>query len=235
MAVNPYVDLHDAANEQTLIDNLVVESIKFYGNDMYYLPRTGEYDSVFREQEQSEFNSAFEIEMYIKTVDGYGGDGQFLSNFGIEVRHQAVFSVSMSRWKVEATNDGQPQNIIDRPREGDLIFYKKDRKILEVKRVNKYEMFYQIGALQTWELTCEVFEFGSEKFNTGVEEIDNIASKLSLSTREQGTIGPDGPEFDPDFDIDGLDTDEFADNTDIDDTANPLIDFSENNPFSETF
>lgn len=235
MTTNPHINLHNAANEQSLIDDLIVESIQFYGYDMYYLPRTGEYDQVFREQQQSEFNSAIGIEMYIKSADGYGGDGQFLSNFGIEVRHQAVFTVAQSRWATVATDEGQPQNIIDRPREGDLIYYRKDRKLLEIKRVNQYELFYQLGALQTWEITCEVFEYGNEAFDTGVAEIDAIEDTLSVSTRNKGSIGDDGPEFDEGFEVDGDDTDEFADNNDIDTAANPLIDFSENNPFSEKF
>lgn len=236
MTTNPYVNLHDNSSEQDLAESLITESIQMFGYDVFYIVRQGdENNNVFQEEEQTEFTAAFPIEMYIKSVDGYGGDGQFLSNFGIEVRHQAMFTVAQNRWKSVAANIDTPEQITLRPREGDLIYFRKDHKLLEIKRVNKYEMFYQLGALYTWDLTCELFQYSSEKFSTGVEEIDRIETTNSLSTRDKGSIVDGIPEFDPGFDMDNPDTEEFVDNDQFETESTPLIDFSEDNPFSEDF
>lgn len=229
MTTNPYVNFHDYQPEQQLLDSLIVESIQMYGLDMHYVIREGVEKSVYKEMPQAEFNKAFQIEMMIKSIDGYSGEGMFLSNFGMEIRHQAMLTVAISRWN---TVSDEQSLTFTRPREGDLIYFAKDNKLLEIRKVNQYNLFYQLGTLYTYDILCEVFEYSSEKFNTGIPAIDAVAT-LSLSTNELGTNTGGVPEFLPDFFPDRDQGD--ADNLDLDDTSEPIIDFSEDNPFSERF
>jgi len=115
--------------------------------------------------------------MYIKSIDGFSGDGEFMSRFGIEIRNQVVFSMAQRIFSQEV---GTFTNQV-RPNEGDLIYFPLNDRCFEIKFVNKYEMFYQLGALQTWEVTCELFEYSNETFNTGIPEIDIIQSKFSMN------------------------------------------------------
>lgn len=113
--------------------------------------------------------------MYIKSIDGFSGDGEFLSKFGIEVRHQVVFSVARRIFSEEV---GQITSQV-RPNEGDIIYFPLNQRLFVIRYVNRYEMFYQLGALQTWDITAEVFEYAGETFNTGIPEIDSIQENLS--------------------------------------------------------
>jgi hypothetical protein len=117
------------------------------------------------------------MEMYIKSIDGFSGDGEFMSRFGIEIRNQVVFSMAQRIFSQEV---GTFTDQV-RPNEGDLIYFPLNDRCFEIKFVNKYEMFYQLGALQTWEVTCELFEYSNETFNTGIPEIDIIQSKFSMN------------------------------------------------------
>lgn len=231
MTTNPYVNFFDNAPEQQLMDSLIVESIQMYGRDMYYIVREGTERPVMKDMPNVEFKKTANLEMMIKSIDGYAGEGMFLSNFGMEIRHQALLTVPISRWNT--VNAEQLAGYgLTRPREGDLIYFAMDNKMLEIRKVNQYNLFYQLGTLYTYDLLCEVFEYSSEKFDTGIPAIDAIAS-LSLSTNELGDNVSGIPEFNPDFDLDRLFAD--SDNKDVNDAADTLIDFSEDNPFSERF
>ena len=131
-----------------------------YGEDMYYCPRVlKNYDPLYTADDSSEYDSAYLVELYIKSVDGFSGDGNFLSKFGVEIRDQVVFSIAQRVFNQEIGT--QTKQI--RPNEGDLIYFPLNNKCFQIKYVNKFEMFYQFGALQTWELTCELFEYSNEK------------------------------------------------------------------------
>jgi len=145
---------------------------------MYYVPRNlGNYDQLLTADDQSVYNSAFLVEFYIKSVDGFTGDGNFMSKFGLEIRDQVTFSIAQRVFNDEI---GAYTSFV-RPREGDLIYFPLNKKCFQIKFVNKFEMFYQLGALQTWEMTCELFEYSDEVFNTGIPEIDIIQTKFSTN------------------------------------------------------
>jgi len=216
---------------------LIIESIRIYGHDIYYIPRVlTDYDSLLTEDDASQYNNAYMIEMYIKSVDGFTGDGNFMSKFGVEIRDQVIFSVSQRVFNQEiGVQTTQP-----RPNEGDLIFFPLNQKCFQIKYVNKFEMFYQFGALQTWELTCELFEYSNEQFNTGIPAIDILQTNFSTSIMDWSLLDEnnwhlmdeDNNIFVVDqYDIDTIDTaamnDIFASN------ANTFLDFTETNPFSE--
>ena len=176
MATNFFFNNFQSSQEQLLLENLIIESIQIYGQDMYYIPRKlNNYDNVYGADDQSSYENAYSIELYIKSVDGFSGDGDFMSKFGIEIRNQVIFSVAQRRFNEEI---GEYTTQV-RPNEGDLIYFPLNKKCFQIKYVNKFEMFYQLGALQTWEMTCELFEYSNEKLNTGIPEIDNLQKKFS--------------------------------------------------------
>lgn len=164
--------------EQDLIESLIVESISIYGHSIFYCPRTiVDKDEIYSEDTISEYNSAYNIDMYISSFDSYEGDGTFLSKFNLEIRDQMRFIVANRTFN----NEIATQESIDRPQEGDLIYSQMMKRLFVIKYVNNKPIFYQMGALQTYELTCEVFEYSNEKMNTGIAEIDAIETKYSFA------------------------------------------------------
>jgi hypothetical protein len=238
MATNFFFNNFKSSQEQLLIENLIIEAIKIYGEDMYYLPRTlGNLDKIYGADDSSSYDKAVLIEMYIKSVDGFGGDGNFMSKFGLEIRDQVVFSVARRVFNEEVAS----LTAQIRPNEGDLIYFPLNSKCFQIKYVNKFEMFYQLGGLQTWELTCELFEYSGEVFNTGISEIDSIQVKYSENIFDYEILDEDGVALATE-DLDYLVVESFnpatidplAENDEIQTQSDKFVDFSEHDPFSET-
>jgi hypothetical protein len=202
--------------EQTLVEDLIIESIRIHGVDMWYMPRVlGAKDDLLNEDDLPIFNHAYQIEMYIKNVEGFGGDGEFLSKFGLQIRDSVTFSVSMRRFSEDVSLFDEQV----RPNEGDLIYFPFNRKMYEVMFVDNKPIFYQFGALQMYDLRCELFEYSNERFTTGVDEIDVIGANL-ITTANNTIAG-----------IESLDP--LADNLTIETVAAGILDFTEENPFGE--
>ena len=235
--------------EQNLVEDLIIESIKIYGIEVCYMPRTlVKEDFLFGEDVLSKFEKAYGLEMYIKDVDGFGGDGDFLSKFGLEIRDQMTLTVSQRRFHEEiGADDTTPVNEtpgINRPSEGDLLMFPLNGKIFEVKFVEHEAVFYQMGSLQTYDLTVELFEYSHEQFNTGVEAIDNVEEKFSgdmafyqvLLEDETALLLEDGGNVTNEGYAIEL-TDNQANNAYFaEQTTDPdlnFIDWSESNPFGE--
>lgn len=160
-------------NEHMLLEDLIVESIQIMGHDVKYLPREvyDQTDDVLGESVNSKFTRAYGMEMYLANVEGYEGDGDFFSKFGLEIRDTSNFVVSR-----RAFDKYVPSTIARRPREGDLIFVPLLNKIFEIKFVEEELMFFSLGKRQPYmyELRCEVFRFSNEDFETGEEQVDDI-------------------------------------------------------------
>ena len=170
MGTSTYFSKFDHTNEQTLLENIIVESIRVYGHDVYYLPRTKEnLDSIFGEDSLSSFDNAYPVEMYIKNVDGFEGEGTFLGRFGLEIRQQITFTMARCVW------DGLDLTAV--PKEGDLVYFPLTKKLFEIQFVEHESVFYQTGALQTYDLQCELFEYSDEDIDTGVADIDAIENE----------------------------------------------------------
>lgn len=241
---NLYFNNFAFTQEQRLIEDLIIESIKIYGIEVKYMPRTlVAEDNLFGEDVLSAFNDAYNIEMYIKSVDGFQGDGDFLSKFGLEIRDEMVLTVSQRRFGeeiivLEDSPFGQEDTIV-RPAEGDLLFFPLNGKIFEVKFVEHEAIFYQMGSLQTYDLTLELFEYSHERFDTGITEIDSIETEFSgvKENLEVLTEAGDTLVFEDGFAV--VQEEYRIENTDP--QANneffqgniDFIDFSEINPFSE--
>lgn len=174
MATNFYFNNFQSSQEQTLIEDLIIESIKIYGLDVYYLPRTvvGN-DAIFREDDVSKFEDAIQLEVYVKNVDGFAGEGDFLSKFGLEIRDEITLTIAKRVYEDEVfyRNFGGDSG---RPEEGDLIYFPFNQKLFQIKFVEHEAVFYQMGALQTYDLVCELYEYSDESINTDVAVIDNI-------------------------------------------------------------
>lgn len=177
MATNSYFSSsYTGTEEQNLHEDLIIESIQIYGIDCKYIPRTlVNYDAFFGEDQSSSFDTVYDLEFYVKSVDGFAGDGNFLSKFGLEIRDEVQLTVAKKRFEQEVTaNDSS----LPRPREGDIIklptTVDKKGRLYEISFVNYEEIYYQLGKLFTYEVTAKVFEFGGESFETGEEGVDDI-------------------------------------------------------------
>ena len=180
MATNHYFNHHGTDTpEQRLIENLTIESIKTFGIDVYYLPRTlNDEDKLMGEDNTASYNSAYTIEMYIKTVEGFEGQGDFISKFGLQINDQITFTVAKRRFReLGMTSDGRA----DMPHEGDLIFFPTTSALFQILFVEDEAIFYQTGQLQSYDMLCEMFTYSDQSFNTGIEEIDKIEREQSYS------------------------------------------------------
>ena len=177
MATNPHFQHFDATNEQYLVQDLIIESIKIYGHDVYYMPRTlVNEDTLYSEDTISAFNDAYVVEMYIKNVDGFEGEGDFMSRFCLEIRDQITFSVAQRTFKNLLLD-----STYDRPKEGDIIYFPLTKKVFEIRFVEHESVFYQTGALQTYDLVCELFQYEDQAIDTGIDDIDKIEREESYS------------------------------------------------------
>jgi len=238
MATNFYFQNFSSSGEQNLIENLVIESIKIHGIDNFYIPRKIiNRDNAFREQEFSEYGEAIQIEMYIRNVDGFEGDGEFLSKFGVEVRDQITFSVALRVFENEVGSVLRR----DRPTESDLVFFPFTKALYTIKYVNKKPIFYQMGALQMYDIVCELFEYSNEIFNTGIDLIDKTYNAF-LTTSDPFIMLSEGSLqitdeagfhiIKEEYDIDILD--ETSQNSMFETEALDFLDFTERDPFSES-
>lgn len=237
MATNVFFNNFTNSMEQRLIEDLIVESIRIYGQDMYYLPKTIiREDVVYGEGRQAaQFNDALLLDFYIKNVEGFEGEGDFLSKFNLEIRDRVTLTVARKTFFDEVGNFKS----IDRPQEGDIIYFPLNRKFFEIKFVEHEAIFYQLGALQTFDIVCELFEYSNEKFNTGLDFIDGYFATQTIDMEEYTVIFEDGSEIllengsplvSDDY---NLQTITNADNDAIETEALAFLDFSEGDPFSE--
>lgn len=196
--------------EFDLVDEMTIEAIQIHGYDVYYLPREIINEDYFYSEDRfARFTENFPIEAYLENVDQFGGDGDFLSKFGLEMRDQATFIISRTRFgQVIAAN-----SVLKRPREGDLIFFPLSGGLFEIMSVEHENPFWQHNRLYCYKLTCELFRYSQEEIATGIDDID--------------TVDADNEN------INSVLNDKFAKNNQIQDEASGYIpnDFDENNPF----
>jgi hypothetical protein len=179
MPTNVYFDT-GTRPEQHLYEDLMIEQLRIYGQDVYYIPRNMvSEDSLFGEDTLSKFEDAYLIEMYVDNADGYEGEKELMSKFGLDIQDDATFTVSRRRWEQFVSVDN---NIIVnlRPNEGDLVFWPKGNKLFEITFVDHDDPFYQVHNLPTYKLKCKSFEYGSEQIDTGIAAIDSIEDDNSL-------------------------------------------------------
>ena len=175
MAKNPYFKF-GTNSEQNVVENLIIECLGIYGQEMFYIPRTlVSKDDILGEDRLSEFKNAYPIEMYFENVDGFGGNGAFMSKFGLMIEQSATLVVARKRWQQAVAQYGQTI-LPNRPAEGDLLYFPLTGGLFEIKFVQHQNPFYHIGKLYTYKLDVELFQYASERIDTGYNAIDDFES-----------------------------------------------------------
>lgn len=204
--LNPYMSNYTATEEQQLTDELIIEAIQARGVEIRYMERTHHnYNTLFGEDPTSSFAGTKSIEMYLQNVQGWGGEGEMMTKFGLTIKDTAKFVVNRTRFSEEFPD-------LPRPREGDLLFMPYTNAIFEIKYVENESPFFQQGAQLIYEISAELFELSHEDIDAGDEDINTfIAGVLN---------------FDP-----ATETDAFGNNAVIEDTFKPETTFDPADPF----
>ena len=170
MPKNPY--FKDYSGEQNVTEDITIETIQVMGRDMIYIPRTSiTKDELFGEYTTTKFQNGFPLEMYIQSIDGFEGEGDILSQYGLQIKDRVELIVSRKRFEEEVKLLAG----IKRPLEGDLIYFPLSKTLFEINFVEHENPFYQLGKLYTYKLTCEVFTYSiDQEIDTGIEDIDVV-------------------------------------------------------------
>ena len=183
MATSVYFNNYNSLAEQRVIEDLIVESIKIMGFDAYYLPIENETDRdiLYGEDPIKRFGSAFPIEFYLSSSMEYGGEKEFFSKFGLEIKNTVNIILSKRSFSQRV-----PQDIFTRPREGDLIyvpFLNGTGELFEIKFTNQTKDFFMLGRKIPffYELELEKFKYSQEVIDTGVEDIDDVMIQSSYT------------------------------------------------------
>ena len=183
MPTNVYFDT-GTKPEQNLYEDLMIEQLRIYGQDVYYIPRTiVNEDELLGEDPLSAFGDAYLIEMYFENVEGYEGEKEVMSKFGLQMQEDATFTVARRRWEQFVATDSN-LTVSTRPNEGDLIYFPKVSKMFEISFVDHDDPFYQVHNLPAYKLKVKTFEYSSEDIDTGIAEIDAIETSNSLDMLE---------------------------------------------------
>lgn len=244
MAVNHYFQSGlpmGVRPEQNLFEDLIIECLKIYGFETYYVPRE-EYDTdpILKEDPQSLYKSAYPLEMYMQNTQGFEGDGQLLTKFGLEIRDSATFIVARRRWDHEVGRSGNAI-LPNRPAEGDVVYFPLTKSFFEIKKVIGDNPFFQVGKLYVYTLQCELMQFSSEVFETGIQEIDVLTQEVNQDEDLYSMILEHNDDLK--LALENNDDLAFEDydvvvkpnigkiNDTIDDDLTDVLDFSERNPF----
>jgi len=238
MTRNAFFNQYTTSTEQNLHEDLIIESIQIYGFDIDYMPRISlGTDSVYTEYTSSAFVDAIPVEMYVKNVLGFEGEGDFVSRFGLELRDQVTFTIAKKRFNNEIANGAfvstySSANVeisnnvftdeaisISRPREGDLLYFGLSNTFFEIKYVEHEQIFYPLGKLQTYDLRCEKYEYAGEIFATGNNTLDGYVSSLSMGVVAGNTDS-------------GANNVPGAINFEVQREFDQIVDFTENDPFA---
>ncbi len=252
MPTNVYFDT-GTTSEQRLYEDLIIEQLKIYGQDVYYLPRKiANKDSIFGEDPASSFDDSYIIEMYVDNTDGYMGEQEIIKKFGLELRDDIVFTVSKLRWETLISNNSDLQTTL-RPNEGDLVYFPTTKAFFEIQFVEHEAPFYQQSALPVYKLSCTKWEYSSERIDTGITAIDSTEDSLSTDTMNfqfslenetgsfvmESSVGAIDYLINEDFTmatqqpVDQGQAFETAAGTNTSSTADDILEFSERNPFWE--
>jgi len=179
---------HGTKREQLLLEDLIIEAVRIWGQDFFYIPRTlvGK-DNILGEDRLSEFRHAYPVEMYLESNTGFEGQGAFVSKFGLMMEQSATLTVPKRTWQRFVGQYGQTV-LPGRPAEGDLLYFPLTDGLFEIKFVEHQDPFYQLGKLYVYRLEVELFQYASEKIATGIEEIDAFESLQSFDVEKQTFI-----------------------------------------------
>lgn len=198
-----YFRNQDSILEQNLINSLVNEAVQVCGVDAIYIARELlNYDKIYETDDQSLYQNTWMIAVYIKNILGFAGDKDFMSKFaGLEIRDQIVLEIPRNNFDMVIAQDSNfppmPRNMPQpaaRPREGDLLFmpFRHLNKCFQIKYVNLTDMFFPLGTIPCWSVTCELFEYSNETFATGIPEIDRLQQESDTNFLNYLMLDTDG-------------------------------------------
>ena len=267
MAVNHYFQGGNGignTNEKRLYEDLIIEGLKIYGHDCYYLPRTlVNRDLILGEDSLSKFDDSYLLEMYMETTEGFAGQQEIISKFGLEIREDTTFMLAKRRWQ-DAVDSVHTLIKDGRPNEGDIIYMPLMNSFFEIQFVEDQEPFFQLGQLPVYKLRATRWEYSSEELNTGQTLIDQHEDTYTLdqlqgqfqleygvealtgrgSIRLETDASTGKPAFlvQEDFETPNIQTQSpYAGNLDMNTeagydtvtTTDDILDFTERNPFGE--
>lgn len=216
MARNPYFT-HGTTNEQNIVEDLIIESISIWGQDFYYIPRKlVAKDEILGEDRLSEFKEAYPIEMYLESVNGFEGQGAFIQKFGLMMEQSATLTVARRTWERTVGDFGETI-LPNRPCEGDLLYFPLTGGMFEIKFVDHQDPFYQLKKLYVYRLEVELFQYASERIDTGVPSIDIFETLKTQDVDQQPNV--DVPES-------------YGDNNKFKQEAQNIV-FDQSNPFGD--
>ena len=177
MTLNPFF-LQGSKGEQGLVQDLINEQLRMYGIECHYIPRKLVTSStIMKEVTESRFDQAFPLETYLMNTDGYAGQGDILTKFGVRVTDEATFVISKERFEEAVApflEQDDEYTLSNRPKEGDLIFFPLGKRMFEIKFVEHERPFYQLQKNYVYQLQCELFEYEDEVIDTNVNSIDKV-------------------------------------------------------------
>src|SRR5210317_2398390 len=260
MATNHYFQNGNGignTNEKRLYEDLIIEGLKIYGHDCYYLPRTlVNRDLILGEDTLSKFDDSYLLEMYMETTEGFAGQQELINKFGLEIRDDTTFMLAKRRWN-DAVDSQHTMIKEGRPNEGDIIYYPLMNSFFEIKFVEDQEPFFQLGNLPVYKLVCTRWEYSGEQLDTGITDVDSAEDQYSTDTLQNQFVLEDdtgslqletesvnGDRFyfineDHSFNVQTQSL--YSDNLDLDteagfdtlSTADDILDFTERNPFGD--
>lgn len=181
MPVSVYTNNLGASREQLVYEDMLIEAIKLWGIDVYYLPRTSraEIDTIFGDDTVKYYDVAYKLDIYLESYNDYGGQQEFFSKFGLQIEKTAKVAIARRTFEKYV-----PKSLRNLPKEGDLIYLPLHRKIMEIRFAEMDKNFFQLGKFQPYmfALSLETFKYNGEFINTGIEEIDVINDEAALST-----------------------------------------------------
>jgi len=187
MATNQYFNKFKNTAEQRLVQDLVDEAIKIHGVNMVYIPRTlVNKDEVFGEDRLPKFENGRELEMYVDSYEGYEGEGELMTQFGLEVRDEITLTVSRKRFLETFADKNYPY-----PREGDLVFFPLSEGLFEINFIEREQNFFNFGKIFSFQLKCSLFRYSGSEFDTGFDQIDGVTSETvdQLFAAQLGSTG----------------------------------------------
>ena len=180
MATSVYFNNQGALKEQFLIEDLIIESIKNHGIDVYYIPRSSRssVDELYGDDPVKSFDTAFLVEMYLETFEDFEGNQEFFSKFGLEIQKSGRVAIARRTFQKYISSEER-----NSPKEGDLIYLPVQQKLMEIKFVEEEKNFFQAGkvAPYMYVLSIEAFKYNGEFFNTGMSEVDDIQNVESFA------------------------------------------------------
>ena len=183
MAVNHYFQAGRGIgnqNEKRLHEDLIIEGLKIFGQDVYYMPRTlVNRDLVMGEDTTSKFDDSYAIEMYFETNEGFAGEQEIINKFGLEIRDDTTLVLSKRRFEDHVASKAT-LTATGRPNEGDIVYVPLLKSFFEIQFVEDQEPFYQMGNLPVYKLKVTRWEYANEQINTGIGELDAVEDKYTL-------------------------------------------------------